>query len=97
MDGSIKKESDLPAADPNTPIPLKYEDGNSNGASAAEKGISLLLERGLSALLIVVVANLIMQDKIRTISWLNGEAFIVIACNQRGPRKWTRRSQHAQG
>uniref|UniRef100_A0A3P9HZV7 Erythroid differentiation regulatory factor 1 n=1 Tax=Oryzias latipes TaxID=8090 RepID=A0A3P9HZV7_ORYLA len=41
VDGSIKKESDLPAADPNTPIPLKYEDG----ASAAEKGISLLLER----------------------------------------------------
>uniref|UniRef100_A0A3Q1CPM1 Erythroid differentiation regulatory factor 1 n=1 Tax=Amphiprion ocellaris TaxID=80972 RepID=A0A3Q1CPM1_AMPOC len=26
VDGSIKKESDLPAADPNTPIPLKYED-----------------------------------------------------------------------
>uniref|UniRef100_A0A8C8DYP1 Erythroid differentiation regulatory factor 1 n=1 Tax=Oryzias sinensis TaxID=183150 RepID=A0A8C8DYP1_9TELE len=44
VDGSIKKESDLPAADPNTPIPLKYEDG----ASAAEKGISLLLERGQS-------------------------------------------------
>ncbi|XP_016523457.1 erythroid differentiation-related factor 1 isoform X1 [Poecilia formosa] len=43
VDGSIKKESDLPAADPNTPIPLKYEDGGSNGAS--EKGISLLLER----------------------------------------------------
>ncbi|XP_014891698.1 erythroid differentiation-related factor 1 isoform X1 [Poecilia latipinna] len=43
VDGSINKESDLPAADPNTPIPLKYEDGGSNGAS--EKGISLLLER----------------------------------------------------
>uniref|UniRef100_A0A8C4DPF8 Erythroid differentiation regulatory factor 1 n=1 Tax=Dicentrarchus labrax TaxID=13489 RepID=A0A8C4DPF8_DICLA len=26
VDGTIKKESDLPAADPNTPIPLKYED-----------------------------------------------------------------------
>uniref|UniRef100_A0A3B3D8N9 Erythroid differentiation regulatory factor 1 n=1 Tax=Oryzias melastigma TaxID=30732 RepID=A0A3B3D8N9_ORYME len=26
VDGSIKRESDLPAADPNTPIPLKYED-----------------------------------------------------------------------
>uniref|UniRef100_A0A8C3AQT3 Erythroid differentiation regulatory factor 1 n=1 Tax=Cyclopterus lumpus TaxID=8103 RepID=A0A8C3AQT3_CYCLU len=26
LDGTIKKESDLPAADPNTPIPLKYED-----------------------------------------------------------------------
>ncbi|KAM6915799.1 erythroid differentiation-related factor 1 [Xenentodon cancila] len=45
VDGSIKKESDLPAADPNTPIPLKYNDGNANGASAGEKGISLLLER----------------------------------------------------
>ncbi|KAM4598994.1 LOW QUALITY PROTEIN: erythroid differentiation-related factor 1 [Fundulus diaphanus] len=44
VDGSIKKESDLPAADPNTPIPLKYEDGGASGAS--EKGISLLLERG---------------------------------------------------
>lgn len=43
VDGSIKKESDLPAADPNTPIPLKYEDGGASGAS--EKGISLLLER----------------------------------------------------
>ncbi|KAM9727911.1 erythroid differentiation-related factor 1 [Menidia menidia] len=42
VDGSIKKESDLPAADPNTPIPLKYEDG---GSAAAEKGISLLIER----------------------------------------------------
>ncbi|KAM7385459.1 hypothetical protein PAMP_001542 [Pampus punctatissimus] len=41
----IKKESDLPAADPNTPIPLKYEDRNAVGSCAAEKGISLLLER----------------------------------------------------
>uniref|UniRef100_A0A3Q2PZH7 Erythroid differentiation regulatory factor 1 n=1 Tax=Fundulus heteroclitus TaxID=8078 RepID=A0A3Q2PZH7_FUNHE len=31
VDGSIKKESDLPAADPNTPIPLKYEDGGASG------------------------------------------------------------------
>lgn len=45
VDGSIKKESDLPAADPNTPIPLKYEDRSANAACAAEKGISLLLER----------------------------------------------------
>lgn len=45
VDGSIKKESDLPAADPNTPIPLKYEDRSATGACAAEKGISLLLER----------------------------------------------------
>ncbi|XP_062286795.1 erythroid differentiation-related factor 1 [Scomber scombrus] len=45
VDGSIKKESDLPAADPNTPIPLKYEDRNAVRGCAAEKGISLLLER----------------------------------------------------
>ncbi|CAJ1067235.1 erythroid differentiation-related factor 1 [Xyrichtys novacula] len=43
VDGSIKKESDLPAADPNTPIPLKYEDRSA--ACSAETGISLLLER----------------------------------------------------
>ncbi|XP_069395249.1 erythroid differentiation-related factor 1 isoform X3 [Paralichthys olivaceus] len=47
VDGSIKKESDLPAADPNTPIPLKYEDRNAIGACASEKGISLLLERAV--------------------------------------------------
>uniref|UniRef100_A0A8C3ARC1 Erythroid differentiation regulatory factor 1 n=1 Tax=Cyclopterus lumpus TaxID=8103 RepID=A0A8C3ARC1_CYCLU len=46
VDGTIKKESDLPAADPNTPIPLKYEDRSAIGACAAEQGISLLLERG---------------------------------------------------
>ncbi|XP_028279587.1 erythroid differentiation-related factor 1 [Parambassis ranga] len=45
VDSSIKKESDLPAADPNTPIPLKYEDRSANGTCAAEKGIALLLER----------------------------------------------------
>ncbi|KAM3863115.1 erythroid differentiation-related factor 1 [Diretmus argenteus] len=45
VDGSIKKESDLPAADPNTPIPLKYEDRSAIGACTAEKGIALLLER----------------------------------------------------
>ncbi len=49
VDGTIKKESDLPAADPNTPIPLKYEDRSAIGACAAEKGISVLLERGQSA------------------------------------------------
>lgn len=48
VDGTIKKESDLPAADPNTPIPLKYEDRSAIGACAAETGISLLLERGQS-------------------------------------------------
>ncbi|KAK2824418.1 hypothetical protein Q5P01_021593 [Channa striata] len=45
VDSSIKKESDLPAADPNIPIPLQYEDRSAMGACAAEKGISLLLER----------------------------------------------------
>ncbi|KAM6922228.1 erythroid differentiation-related factor 1 isoform 2-T2 [Lycodopsis pacificus] len=48
VDGTIQKESDLPAADPNTPIPLKYEDRSAIGACAAEQGISLLLERGQS-------------------------------------------------
>ncbi|XP_023697588.1 erythroid differentiation-related factor 1 isoform X2 [Paramormyrops kingsleyae] len=47
VDSSIKKESDLPAADPNTPIPLKYEEGSdSTGQNAVEKEISLLLDRG---------------------------------------------------
>ncbi|XP_060943592.1 erythroid differentiation-related factor 1 isoform X1 [Limanda limanda] len=50
VDGSIKMESDLPAADPNTPIPLKYEDRNAIGACASEKGISLLLERAVGPL-----------------------------------------------
>ncbi|KAM9847832.1 erythroid differentiation-related factor 1 [Aulostomus maculatus] len=45
VDSSLKKESDLPAADPNTPIPLKYEERNAVGGCAAEKGISPLLER----------------------------------------------------
>uniref|UniRef100_A0A4W4H3Y6 Erythroid differentiation regulatory factor 1 n=1 Tax=Electrophorus electricus TaxID=8005 RepID=A0A4W4H3Y6_ELEEL len=42
VDSSIKKESDLPAADPSTPIPLKYE---ASGSSAVEKEIALLLDR----------------------------------------------------
>ncbi|XP_048864932.1 erythroid differentiation-related factor 1 isoform X2 [Brienomyrus brachyistius] len=47
VDSSIKRESDLPAADPNTPIPLKYEEGSdSTGQNAVEKEISLLLDRG---------------------------------------------------
>ncbi|XP_034008423.1 LOW QUALITY PROTEIN: erythroid differentiation-related factor 1 [Trematomus bernacchii] len=48
VDVTIKKESDLPAADPNTPIPLKYEDRNAIGACAAEQGLSLLLERAMA-------------------------------------------------
>nr|XP_057914197.1 erythroid differentiation-related factor 1 isoform X2 [Doryrhamphus excisus] len=46
VDGSIKKESDLPAVDPNIPIPLKYEDRSAGRGNAAEKGVSPLLERG---------------------------------------------------
>ncbi|KAG7252144.1 hypothetical protein CRUP_032185, partial [Coryphaenoides rupestris] len=45
VDGSIKKDSDLPAADPNTPIPLKYEERGATAAAetVAETGITLLL------------------------------------------------------
>lgn len=46
MDNSIKKESDLPAADPSTPIPLKYEERSQNGPRDVEKEIALLLDRG---------------------------------------------------
>ncbi|XP_061692945.1 erythroid differentiation-related factor 1 [Syngnathoides biaculeatus] len=45
VDSSIKRESDLPAVDPNTPIPLKYEDRSASRNCATEKGISPLLER----------------------------------------------------
>ncbi|KAJ8360191.1 hypothetical protein SKAU_G00167160 [Synaphobranchus kaupii] len=46
VDSSIKKESDLPAADPNTPIPLKYEERNpSTGPSTVEQEIAPLLDR----------------------------------------------------
>ncbi|XP_006630579.2 erythroid differentiation-related factor 1 [Lepisosteus oculatus] len=46
VDGSIKKESDLPAADPNTPIPLKYEEGTkSAGHTAVEEEMALLLDK----------------------------------------------------
>nr|XP_055028090.1 erythroid differentiation-related factor 1 [Misgurnus anguillicaudatus] len=43
VDSSIKKESDLPAADPTTPIPLKYEERSQTGD--VEKEIALLLDR----------------------------------------------------
>uniref|UniRef100_A0A8C1I761 Erythroid differentiation regulatory factor 1 n=1 Tax=Cyprinus carpio TaxID=7962 RepID=A0A8C1I761_CYPCA len=45
VDSSIKKESDLPAADPSTPIPLKYEERSQNGARDVEQDIALLLDR----------------------------------------------------
>ncbi|XP_072292646.1 erythroid differentiation-related factor 1 isoform X2 [Eucyclogobius newberryi] len=45
IDLTIKKESDLPAADPNIPIPLKYEERSTTGACTPENGLSLLLER----------------------------------------------------
>ncbi|KAM6444086.1 erythroid differentiation-related factor 1 isoform 5-T5 [Liasis olivaceus] len=44
VDTSIKKESDLPAADPNIPIPLKYEDESSTvGPECLEKQMALFL------------------------------------------------------
>lgn len=51
IDGSIKKEGDLPAADPSTPIPLKYEDESSNvGSECLEKQMALFLDKiGTSA------------------------------------------------
>ncbi|KTG39411.1 hypothetical protein cypCar_00026417 [Cyprinus carpio] len=45
VDSSIKKESDLPAADPSTPIPLKYEERSQNRTRDVEKEIALLLDR----------------------------------------------------
>uniref|UniRef100_A0A8C2KTG6 Erythroid differentiation regulatory factor 1 n=1 Tax=Cyprinus carpio TaxID=7962 RepID=A0A8C2KTG6_CYPCA len=45
VDSSIKKESDLPAADPSTPVPLKYEERSQNGARDVEQDIALLLDR----------------------------------------------------
>lgn len=46
MDSSIKKESDLPAADPNTPIPLKYEDESTRGGpEGLEKQMALFLDK----------------------------------------------------
>ncbi|KAB0346231.1 hypothetical protein FD754_011088 [Muntiacus muntjak] len=46
VDSSIKKESDLPAADPNTPIPLKYEDESTRGGpEGLEKQMALFLDK----------------------------------------------------
>nr|XP_054292452.1 erythroid differentiation-related factor 1 isoform X5 [Pongo pygmaeus] len=46
VDSSIKKESDLPAADPSTPIPLKYEDESSRGGpEGLEKQMALFLDK----------------------------------------------------
>ncbi|XP_032738000.1 erythroid differentiation-related factor 1 isoform X4 [Lontra canadensis] len=46
VDSSIKKESDLPAADPNTPIPLKYEDESTRGSpEGLEKQMALFLDK----------------------------------------------------
>uniref|UniRef100_A0A8C2JDA3 Erythroid differentiation regulatory factor 1 n=1 Tax=Cyprinus carpio TaxID=7962 RepID=A0A8C2JDA3_CYPCA len=41
VDSSIKKESDLPAVDPSTPIPLKYEERSQNRTRDVEKEIEL--------------------------------------------------------
>ncbi|KAG9469815.1 hypothetical protein GDO78_019604 [Eleutherodactylus coqui] len=46
IDCSIKKEGELPAADPNTPIPLKYEDESANVVSEClEKQMALFLQK----------------------------------------------------
>ncbi|XP_067908857.1 erythroid differentiation-related factor 1 isoform X3 [Heterodontus francisci] len=46
VDGSIKKESDLPAADPSVPIPLKYADESEcTGHKALKKQIALFLDK----------------------------------------------------
>ncbi|KAJ7325304.1 hypothetical protein JRQ81_018324 [Phrynocephalus forsythii] len=46
VDSSIKKEGDLPAADPSTPIPLKYEDESTNvGPECLEKQMALFLDK----------------------------------------------------
>ncbi|XP_023564668.1 erythroid differentiation-related factor 1 isoform X3 [Octodon degus] len=46
VDSSIKKESDLPAADPSTPIPLKYEDESTRvGPEGLEKQMALFLDK----------------------------------------------------
>uniref|UniRef100_A0A8B9MKR7 Erythroid differentiation regulatory factor 1 n=1 Tax=Accipiter nisus TaxID=211598 RepID=A0A8B9MKR7_9AVES len=46
VDSSVKKEGDLPAADPSTPIPLKYEDeSTSGGPECLEKQMALFLDK----------------------------------------------------
>ncbi|XP_045147320.1 erythroid differentiation-related factor 1 [Echinops telfairi] len=46
VDSSIKKDCDLPAADPNTPIPLKYGDECSRGGpEGLEKQMALFLDK----------------------------------------------------
>ncbi|XP_063291146.1 erythroid differentiation-related factor 1 [Pelobates fuscus] len=46
IDSSIKKEGELPAADPNTPIPLKYEDDTEGVASEClETQMALFLHK----------------------------------------------------
>ncbi|XP_060697987.1 erythroid differentiation-related factor 1 isoform X2 [Hemiscyllium ocellatum] len=46
VDGSIKKETDLPAADPSIPIPLKYADESEcTGHKALKKQIALFLDK----------------------------------------------------
>ncbi|RMC11262.1 hypothetical protein DUI87_11380 [Hirundo rustica rustica] len=46
VDSSVKRESDLPAADPSTPIPLKYEDeSTSSGPESLEKQMALFLDK----------------------------------------------------
>eukprot|EP00061_Rhincodon_typus_P016531 g44797.t1 len=46
VDGSVKKETDLPAVDPSIPIPLKYADESEcTGHKALKKQIALFLDK----------------------------------------------------
>ncbi|XP_048406831.1 erythroid differentiation-related factor 1 isoform X3 [Stegostoma tigrinum] len=46
VDGSVKKETDLPAVDPSIPIPLKYADESEcTGHEALKKQIALFLDK----------------------------------------------------
>ncbi|NP_001084990.1 uncharacterized protein LOC432052 [Xenopus laevis] len=49
VDSSVKKDGELPAADPSTPIPLKYEDDSADRPECVEKQMELFLHKmGLS-------------------------------------------------
>ncbi|KAE8590324.1 hypothetical protein XENTR_v10018021 [Xenopus tropicalis] len=45
VDSSVKKDGELPAADPSTPIPLKYEDDSADRPECMEKQIELFLHK----------------------------------------------------
>ena len=53
MDNSIKRDGELPSADPHTAIPLKYEQTCSSGA--IQTHISMLLDPGVCVCVCVCV------------------------------------------